>query len=161
MIIGSPPLAPLNISPVGKAAPNPRLANDIAQTSAYLPLCALVFTEIRFSKNDLGLSSGGGKLPAVESLTGLIASKNFDTVDLLAFFARTGGPNEELDVEARTSGNFDPQCDLLEGRAKDPTKVDWIHRYCQGAQKHTHLISITNSRGDWSGVTQIGSLRSQ
>ena len=56
---------------------------------------------------------GSEKLSASKYRPGQISNKNFDTVDSLTSFARTGGPGAEIDVGARTSGDFDMGCELL------------------------------------------------
>ena len=84
-----------------------------------------------------GTVDGGAKLSAMEYPTGRIANQNFDTVECLKSFVRMGGPNAELDVETRTSGNFDLERDLSDGRAEDPAKTDWLPWYRHGAQKRT------------------------
>ena len=48
----SSPLALLDIPQEETARPNPRLANGVAPTSAYLPLYALVLMTLMFSKFD-------------------------------------------------------------------------------------------------------------
>ena len=79
---------------------------------------------------------GDAKLDAAECLTGLIADENFGTVDCRTSFVRIGGPNAELDVETRMSGNSDLKRELLEGRRKVLTKTDFLPLYDRGAQKH-------------------------
>ena len=52
-------------------------------------------------------------------------------------FARAGGPNAEIDVETRTSNDFDFRRELLEGRAELLTKADRLPTYCTEASKRT------------------------
>ena len=66
--------------------------------------------------------------------------QGFATVDFATSPIRTDGHNAEIDVETRTSKNFDLRRELLEGRVEVRTKTDWLPMYCADASKRASFL---------------------
>ena len=110
------PLAPIDYFSENPQGSNPRLVSEAPPSSFHQSLMALVLTTLRFAKMSRGAAAGRQKLSDLYNLSSHIRKQGFQTVDLLSAFVNPGG--YQIDLDARSSTDFDLKADLLNGRVK-------------------------------------------
>ena len=97
----------------------------------------------------------GWKLHDTDFVTPKIAHKTSGAVGWYAAFARTDGRNAEIDLESRTSKDFDlKMTPCAEERRFFPKPT--VVLGCAPRLVRTLLTSIIHCIRDWSGITKMG-----
>ena len=118
------PFSAFRLSPRRENGTEPPSGKRYSQNDFRLSLYGLVLTTLKFAMMSCGPVEEYGKLDAIDYLASQIKQK-LRYSRFLTSFARTDGHDEEIDVETRTSANFDLRRELLDGRADGLARADF------------------------------------